>query len=69
VQRKGKGTYTAYIVTDQTAERRKLWTFADLQDAKAKAYEIADVLAHSDPQLLSFSALKRPIQNALDTNR
>jgi hypothetical protein len=41
-------------------------TFADLQEAKNKAKEIAEVLAQGDPHLLSFADFKRPIQNALE---
>lgn len=41
--KKGR-VYTAYVVSDYSNGSRKQWPFADLDDAKAKAVEIADAI-------------------------
>jgi hypothetical protein len=67
-QRKGKKRYTYYQVPNHNhgEQKRHMEHCATLAEAKAKATEIAEATAQGDPQLLSYSALKRPLQNALE---
>jgi integrase len=58
--------YTSYMVSDYCEGKRKRWTFANPEEAKAKAREILAATATGQTDLLSMSGLKRPIQNALD---
>ncbi len=65
-QRKGKKRYTYYQVPRHEDGERHIEHFATLEEAKAKATEIAEVTAQGDPELIAYSALKRPLQNALE---
>jgi len=66
---KGDKVYTNYQVADYSSGKRKLHGFADESDARAKALEIAGCTANGERDLISFSDIKRPIQNALDEAR
>ena len=56
--------YSSFVVTDHSKGKRKLWTFADLTKAKARALEIAGATATGERDLLDFSAL-----NVVPTSR
>jgi hypothetical protein len=58
--------YKCYRVVDYSSGKRKLWTFADVEDAKSKAKEIADATAAGQKSLLVLALLEREIRAALD---
>src|SRR6266852_3391217 len=57
--------YTSYQVPDYSTDKRKLWTFANLEDAKAKAREIADGCAAGQQSVLALAPQQREIETAL----
>src|SRR5438874_1821826 len=61
--------YTNYQLADYSSGQRKLRSFANESDARNKAIEICTAMATGDSDLISFSDIKRPIQNALDEAR
>jgi hypothetical protein len=65
-QRKGRKRYTYYQVPNHSDGGRHMEHFATLAEAKDKATEIAEATAQGDADMLSYSALKRPLQNALE---
>ena len=64
-QKKGRKTYRYFSVADPSGDKRKCRTFSDPDAACAFADDVALALAR-EPELLAFTALKRPMQNALD---
>ena len=64
-QRKKGKTYKYFSVADLSGDRRKCRTFSDPDEAIAFADDTALALAR-EPELLAFTPVKRPIQNALE---
>ena len=64
--RKGDAVYKYFQVPDYSAGKRKLWSFSDLGEAKAKALEIAGAKASGESDLIPLSAIKRQVQLAIE---
>lgn len=63
---KGEAIYTGYRLADYSSGKRKLFTFADLEDAKQKAKHIAEATAAGQKGLLALAPMEREIHAALD---
>jgi hypothetical protein len=58
--------YTNYQFADYSSGKRKFRSFAEESEARDKALELCNAMAAGEGDLISFSDIKRPIQNALD---
>jgi integrase len=58
--------YNSYQIADYSTGKRKRWTFADADEAKRKAKEIAEAKATGQTSLLSLAPLEQAIQTALE---
>ena len=67
-QVKSMSVYTSYSIPDHTTGKRKLWTFADLAEAKAKATEIAEAIQQGQPEIINWQdGLRIEIRRSLET--
>jgi len=59
--------YTSYAVPDHSSRRRKFWTFADLKEAKEKAYEIAHATHYGKSEVLYWQdSFRFEIRQSID---
>jgi len=66
-QRKKNSVYKSYSVPDYSSRKRKLWTFADLSEAKEKATEIAEATQYGKSEILNWEeGLRAEIRKSLD---
>jgi hypothetical protein len=69
-QQKRGTIYVSYTVSDlsqrKATGKRKLWSFSNFEEAKAKSNEIAQLVAAGEPSLVPLTCIKREIVNALE---
>jgi hypothetical protein len=64
-QKKSGKTYKYFSIADVSGDRRKGRAFSDADEAITFADDTTVALAR-EPEILAFTAVKRPIQNALE---
>ena len=66
-QSKKNTVYKNYSVPDYSSGERKLWTFADMSEAREKATEIAEATQYGKTEILNWEeGLRAEIRKSLD---
>src|SRR5258708_1784081 len=65
-QHKNGAVYISYAVADCSARTRRLYTFSNLDEARAKAGAIADAILAGDPATIKIDDLRLEIRRALE---
>ena len=66
-QTKNGSVYRSYSLPDHSGGRRKIWTFADMSEAKEKATEIAEATQNGKTEILQWEeGLRTEIRKSLE---